>query len=211
MKYIFSIFLLLTTAILSAWLTPQAYRVHYHANMAVYINGQKWDFSLPKYMEETERCNVVKDVRPEDRIHLHEQNGETVHVHMAASTWGDLLNNLYWDIGNDRIMTDDGKEFRTGSGKNLYYIINGEQSLLSVANTPVKSEDQLLIYYGTGSFEEVMKNIYPQVSNNAHEYNEKQDPASCSANADTALLGGFIDNMKLIWEQLKEKFPHGHN
>lgn len=65
--FIFSIFL-------TAWLTPQAYRVHYHANMAVFIDGKKWDFSEEKYMEETSRCNVVKDVRPEDRIHLHDKN-----------------------------------------------------------------------------------------------------------------------------------------
>lgn len=129
---------------------------------------------------------------------------------MAASTWGDLFNNLYWDIGNDRIMTDDGREFRSGNGRNLYYIINGEQSLLSVANTSVKSEDQLLIYYGTGTLKDVLENIYPLVSKNAHEYNEKQDPASCSANADTALFDGFLENIYLTWEQLKEKFPHSH-
>ena len=115
MKKFFIFLLFLGAIFLTAWITPQAYRVHYHANMAVYIDGEKWDFSEDKYMEETSRCNVVHDVLPEDRIHLHDKNGDTVHVHMAASTWGDLFNNLYWNLAIDRIVTDTGKEFRSGS------------------------------------------------------------------------------------------------
>jgi hypothetical protein len=87
MKTLFTLLLFAGTIALTAWLTPQAFRVHYHANVAVFIDGKKWDFSREKYMEEVERCNVTKDVRPEDRIHLHDKNGDTVHVHMAASTW----------------------------------------------------------------------------------------------------------------------------
>lgn len=55
--------------------------------MVAYIDGKVWDFSKDIYMEEVSRCNVTTDVRPEDRIHLHENNGNLVHVHMAGSTW----------------------------------------------------------------------------------------------------------------------------
>ncbi len=51
---------------------PRPYQVHHHANMAAYIDGKKWDFSKDIYMEEVERCNITADVRPTDRIHLHE-------------------------------------------------------------------------------------------------------------------------------------------
>lgn len=68
-------------------LAPRPFQVHYHANMAAYIDGKTWDFSKDIYMEEVSRCNITTDVRPEDRIHLHENNGNLVHVHMAASTW----------------------------------------------------------------------------------------------------------------------------
>ncbi|GAB0175306.1 MAG: hypothetical protein HHAS10_11850 [Candidatus Altimarinota bacterium] len=96
-------------------------------------------------------------------------------------------------------------------GRNLYYILNGEQSLLGIANIPVKSEDQLLIYFGTGTYDDVMRDIYPLVSKNAHEYNEKQDPASCSTNAQGALLDGFLGGISVAWDQIKERFPHSHN
>jgi hypothetical protein len=106
--------------------------------------------------------------------------------------------------------TDEGGEYRTGSGKNIYYILNGERLILSPANTPVASEDRLLVYYGTGTFEEVLVNIYPQVAGNAKEYNEKQDPASCSQNANTSLLDGTTEKLEGIIENLKEKIPHTH-
>lgn len=38
-------------------------------------------------MEEVSRCNVSEDVRPQDRVHLHDNIGDVVHVHVAASTW----------------------------------------------------------------------------------------------------------------------------
>lgn len=46
--------------------------VHWHANFAMYIDGKAEDFSTDNYMEETSRCNVTTDVKPQDRIHLHE-------------------------------------------------------------------------------------------------------------------------------------------
>jgi hypothetical protein len=107
MKYFIALFLIVLSIFLTFWLTPQAYRVHYHANMAVVIDGKKWDFTREKYMEEVERCNVTVDVRPQDRIHLHDKNGETIHVHMAASTWGDLFANLSWNIGNGILFDDE--------------------------------------------------------------------------------------------------------
>lgn len=61
-----------TTMYLTALFWPQAYHVHHHANMAVYIEGKQWDFSKDIYMAEVERCNISEGVMPTDRIHLHE-------------------------------------------------------------------------------------------------------------------------------------------
>jgi hypothetical protein len=38
MKKIFLLLLFIGAIIATAWLTPQAYRVHHHANMMVYID-----------------------------------------------------------------------------------------------------------------------------------------------------------------------------
>ncbi len=78
-------------------------------------------------------------------------------------------------------MDDYGKMYLAGTGKNIYYYINGEP-VRNPQNTVVKSTDQLLVYYWTGSREEVAKNYVPRVAKTADEYNQKADPASCGSN-----------------------------
>lgn len=84
---ILALILIGLSAILTYFLKPEPYKVHHHANMMIMIDGKEWDFSKDVYMEEVSRCNVTIGVKPEDRIHLHENKGDIIHVHMAASTW----------------------------------------------------------------------------------------------------------------------------
>jgi len=63
---------ILLSILATAYLLPNPYQVHYHGNFSVYIDGEMVDFSKPEYMEEIARCNVTKDIRHQDRIHLHE-------------------------------------------------------------------------------------------------------------------------------------------
>lgn len=51
-----------------------------------------------------------------------------MHVHMAASTWGDLFANLNWGMGTNYIATgyNDIHTTDTDTDNHLYYIINGK-------------------------------------------------------------------------------------
>ena len=100
---------------------------------------------------------------------------------MAASTWGDLFANLYIGLGQNYLSDGYGEIFQTGSEKNLYYILNGKK-IDNPRNLSVESEDRLLIWYGTGTVDEVTEKFETLVSKNAHQYNGKADPASCSSN-----------------------------
>ncbi len=101
---------------------------------------------------------------------------------MAASTWGDLFANISIGIGQNYIIDDTYDErYLTGSGKSLYYLVNGKV-VDNPANMAVESEDRLLVWYGTGTLEEIQVKSDTLVSKNAHEYNQKADPASCSTN-----------------------------
>lgn len=71
-------------------------------------------------------------------------------------------------------------------------------------NTPVASEDKLLIWYGTGTSEYALERYYPLVSGSAKEYNNKEDPASCSANERSEFFAPIMD----IWDTIREWFPH---
>jgi hypothetical protein len=169
------------TGTLTYILTPRPYRAHHHANMAVYIDGKMMDFSSSVYMEETSRCDITTDIRPEDRIHLHDGKGSLVHVHMAASTWGDLFANISWNIGNG-VLVDPYGQIRIASGStSLTYVINGKK-VDNAANMVVGSTDRLLIWYGTGTVTEIEAKAETLIDADAHEYNNKSDPASCSTN-----------------------------
>ncbi len=203
MKYLFSLILIIITSVLTFILTPRPYQAHYHANFAVYIDGVRKDFSGDSYMEEVSRCNITTDVQPQDRIHLHDNKWWLVHVHMAASTWWDLFNNLFHGIGKGYFVDAYGNIYQSGSGKSLIYILNGKE-IDNPANIPVKSEDRLLVWYGTGKVPEVLERFDSLVEKDAHEYNQKDDPASCSSNT----YGSFLWN---ITEKIKEYLPHIHD
>lgn len=100
---------------------------------------------------------------------------------MAASTWGDLFSNLGWTFAMGYLAPDDGRILLPSAEKNLYFFLNGSQEL-NPWNTPVKSTDRLLVWYGTGTADEIQKQADTLVAKNADEYNHKADPASCSAN-----------------------------
>ena len=200
---LWSIFALLAIAITYIF-TPRPYQVHYHANFAVYIDGKQEDFSSEMYMEETARCNVTTGVLPQDRIHLHDKKGSLVHVHMAASTWGDLFANLSWGIGSTYLADPYGK-IRTATGEtNLYFFINGKP-IMNPANEIVKSTNRLLVWYGSGTEIEIQKKTESLVPKDADEYNHKPDPASCGTNS-----YGWLSPIVLPIMEWKESLPHSH-
>jgi hypothetical protein len=57
---IITIIIALLTASITYIAVPRPYVVHHHANFAVYIDGNKKDFSNDVYMEEVSRCNVTE-------------------------------------------------------------------------------------------------------------------------------------------------------
>src|ERR1700752_157532 len=49
------------------------HEVHYHANFAVYINGQREEFKEFFYFEEIAACSDAYADNPKGRVHMHEQ------------------------------------------------------------------------------------------------------------------------------------------
>ena len=204
-KILLTLILIILTTSITYLLKPEPYKVHHHANMLVMIDGKEWDFSKDIYMEEVSRCNVTVGVLPEDRIHLHENMGDLIHVHMAASTWGDIFSNLMWNFGSGYLVDDYGQMYLANDEKKVYFILNGEE-VTNPHNTPVNSEDKLLVWYGSGTTEDIITRYYPLVSGSAKEYNNKEDPASCSANEKSEFLAPIAH----LWDTIREYFPHSH-
>jgi hypothetical protein len=87
-------------------LTPHT--THYHANFALYINGQRDEFKSFTFYEEVQSCAGHDTNNPKIRVHLHDQKNDVVHVHDAAVTWGHFFANLGYSLGDTFIKTDAG-------------------------------------------------------------------------------------------------------
>lgn len=168
------------------WWAAKPTDVHYHANIAIFINDKKVDLNASKYMEETTQCAIdPSKQRPEDRTHFHENNGDLVHVHAAGVTWGHLMANIGWNFGKDYIVDDQGKVYLNSLTGGMHFILNGKK-VSNPFNRLITSEDRLLVYYGNLSDDALIKTTFPKVASTAHAANEEDDPLSCGGT--TSLL-----------------------
>ncbi len=158
---------------------PHEHPVHYHANWAVFVDGDRLDLTADRYMEDVMRCSAdASHVAPEDRVHMHENDHDVVHVHAAGVTWGHLIANLGFIVGDDFLITDDARYVSDGTGS-LKFILNGD-AVASIHNRQIGDQDRLLISFGTEPAEEVITSQFRQVLANADTFNMLPDPASCS-------------------------------
>ncbi|HLG91252.1 MAG TPA: hypothetical protein VI336_03805 [Candidatus Saccharimonadales bacterium] len=165
--------------------TYDAGYVHYHANFAVYINGQQEKFEGSTYYEEETSCKAESHMTPEDRVHMHDDVYDVVHVHDHAATWGQFFENLGWGLGKDYIKSRDIL-YQNNNGSNLSIILNGQNltGISSVTNQVIGNEDKLLLSFGEVSNDELQKE-YKAIPNTAREHNQEDDPASCSGPSKT--------------------------
>lgn len=178
--------------------SPPAHE-HYHANFAVFINGQRETFSEPKYFEEVALCSLGNGsgaVVPQQRVHMHNKDGGSIHVHEGAATWGHFLNNLGWNIGKDYVVTDDGTIYRNDGASKLSIYINGQDytGLTSITNTVIKDKDRLLISFGSEA-DSTIQNQVKAVPSSAADYNSKPDPSTCAGSKDSATISDRFKNL----------------
>ncbi len=152
--------------------------VHYHANFAVYIDGQREAFDNFTFYEEVASCGADELNNPKARGHMHDSINHVVHVHDNAVTWGHFFANLGYTLGNDILKTDKGRFVSGEDAKELKFILN-DTEVSSIANQTIRSEDVLLIDYGISTGEE-LKQRYDTITRDAAEYNRRADPSACT-------------------------------
>ena len=175
---------------------------HYHANFAMYVNWEQVDFSLDKYMEDVAGCSLTGDMLPKDRVHLHENNGETIHIHHEWASWGHFFSNNDFTFWENFLSNDEWEIFLNSESSEISFILNWEE-VKNPFNKLINSQDRLLVNYW-GETEPELQERFESVSDNAGEYNSKYDPGSC---------GGTNENgiMVIIQERINSLFWHqGH-
>lgn len=162
-------------------------KVHYHANFAVYTNGQREQFKNPAFYEDSAMCTGSTDGEdesvsdPHELAHMHDNVNSVVHVEAPAVTWGQFFANLGWTLGSTTLINDKGTVYQEQGADKLHIILNNQDytDLGGIANRVIKDQDRLLVSYGDESDQTVMAQ-YRAVPSTAHHYDTVQDPSTCS-------------------------------
>jgi hypothetical protein len=145
---------------------PMEEATHYHANFALFVDGERVDLSGDEYMEDVGSCALGGVVLPRTRGHL--------------------FTNLGFGLGDTYLVTDEGRILENEEDRTLKLVLNG-QPQFSVDNVLIGPGDRLLVSYGPANEEEVLRTEFPEVPANAEEYNLKSDPAACARAHETTL------------------------
>ncbi len=160
--------------------------VHYHANFAVYINGQQEMFKEASYYTEVQACVASNVMTPAERVHMHDNVNNVIHVEDHAVTWGQFFQNLGWSLGSTYIVNKDGTMYQENGNNKLNLVLNGQDytDFGGLQNTVINDKDKLLVSFGDES-QSTLKQEYNAIPSNAKHYDNTQDPASCSGSHDT--------------------------
>jgi hypothetical protein len=168
--------------------------VHYHANFAVYVNGQREEFKSSKYYEEVAAvgCSLNPVDSPLERAHMHDEINDVVHVHGSLVTWGNFFENIGWGVGDNYLQTDTILLQADDTDK-LTFILNGK-TVDSIRGLIIGDEDRLLVSYGNEDNVRLQKQ-FDSVPSTAHEVDAAKDPASCSAGTKTITLQDRLEHL----------------
>ena len=168
--------------LVTRYATYNPVQVHYHANFAVYINGQREQFKNPIYYQEEAACSTTDDITsPVERAHMHDNINSVIHVHDHAVTWGQFFDNIGWSLGPNFIQDNQHQLYVENDTQKLNIVLNGDNltDLTAINNTVIKDQDRLLVSYGDIDGNQLNQE-FKSVPSTAHHYDVTKDPASCA-------------------------------
>jgi hypothetical protein len=144
--------------------------VHWHADFALFIEGEKYDFDQEEFFStEDEVLNA--------NVHIHAPRINVVHVHRSLTTWDEFLRSLGFELTDKTTIAGqagapltlklpDGEELREENGNTFKFMVN-EVKVDGVAVAEIGDLERVLISYGPETFEEVEREQWPQVTDEA--------------------------------------------
>lgn len=171
---------------------------HYHANFAVYINGQRETFNGLNYYEEeaATSCSVAAasetENTPMSRVHMHGNINNVVHIEDRRVTWGNFFTAIGWNVGATYVASRDMVYQNNDQGR-VSYILNGKQ-VKDIANTIIGDQDKLLVNYGAQTTTQIGQE-YGQIKNNALKSDQSKDPASCGSHESAVTFSDRMHHM----------------
>jgi hypothetical protein len=155
---------------------------HYHANFAVFVDGERLDLSAMHYMQDIAACKANPDlILPVERAHLHEGIHDVVHVHHEGATWGHFFTNIGFALGDNFLITDRGERHFTAAGQTFKFVVDG-LDVPSIYNNVIESEERVLISFGSETLDEILETQFAELPSTANSFNQfHQDAGGCTA------------------------------
>jgi hypothetical protein len=173
--------------------TYKVVNVHYHANFALYINGQKEDFKGAQYYTEVQMCVAKNVVTPAMRAHMHDNVNNVIHVEDHAVTWGDFFSNIGWTMGPTSMISPDGTVYSENGNNKLNLLLNNQDytDFGGLSNTVIQDQNKLLVSFGSEA-QTTLETQYKAIPSTASQYDRSKDPASCSGHDKITIRDRFV-------------------
>ncbi len=134
---------------------------HTHADFAVFVDGEKLDFSDEKYMS-----NEQKHLS--QYLHLHDGLGSVIHRHKPGLALGEFLSSLGLTMEKD-CMTLDSQQLCNDGKQRWKMVVNGGERSLDPSYV-FKDTDKILLTYGAS--DTLWENESQQVTDDACLYSK---------------------------------------
>ncbi len=127
--------------------------VHEHADFALFLNGQQFDFGKDEYQsdepvnEDPQHEHNDELTQHDPYVHIHDGVGSIIHKHKAGVTMGYFFETLGFELSDLCIKDDKGNEYCAGDGNSLKFFVNGKR-VPSLVDYEFNDLDQILISYG---------------------------------------------------------------
>ncbi len=128
---------------------------HIHADIQVYINWNKIDFSQKKYQLAS------------SFMHFEEGIGDVIHVHATGMTIGQLFKSLRMDLDSSCVAFE-GRDYCNENGNKLKFYVNGNLNS-KFDNYVIRDLDKILVSYGNENDSDIQKQL-DSVTNLAPRY-----------------------------------------
>jgi len=125
--------------------------LHYHADFALYLDGERYNFTQEKYMS-TENRSLS------NFAHFHDVDGNIIHKHASGITLGFFLETLGIKLDDTCLVLDDGTSYCNERNKVLKLYVNGKYND-KFAQYDIQDEDQILLSYGDESEQEIEEQV----------------------------------------------------
>lgn len=160
---------------------------HEHADFAMYLLGERFDFSKDEFMSVTP-CKIVQEPSLfgipaalahgstreslKDDVHLHDNIGGVVHSHKEGIDWSDFFVSIGMEF-TDTTFTDHEGAITKNTDENTFrFFLNG-QEVLTISDVEIRDNDKVLISYGPKDrVEKDFARELASISNDACYYSE---------------------------------------